>query len=565
MIIGTNARARASRVGRAARAGIAIVAVVAMAASCARDTTTAPVSASTTSVAPGAVNRPVTGAADEAGPPQRGGALVFGVEAEPDGLDPSRSALDTSGHLIASAVFDPLVTLDGMGKAVPHLAKSIDPSEDFKEWTIKLRPDVTFHDGAKVDADAVQVNLDYYTKSFITAPSLVSIDHFEVIDPLTVRVTMKQAWTSFPYTLTTQTGYIAAPDFLQNPDQSGPSMHPVGSGPFKFKAYTKGESFEVQRNETYWQKDLPNLDQVKFRFMSDELSRLNALTNRDIDMLHALQPTVVSKVRESAAKGELKVVENGEGEEDNIAINTEKEPFDDILARRAIAYATDAEKWREHAEVDAKREVHGPFAKGQIGYTPDDAYHAFDLEKAKQNAAEYEKKHGHAIEAEVLTTGSVDDQAQMQLLIDQWAKAGIKVTIKKADLAALIIGVVTGGFQLAGWRNFGSLDPDGDYLWWHSSGVQPSPKISTNVARIQDPETDKALDDARGTTDDAKRDKDYQIVMRRMNELVGYIWLGRPTWVVAANTDVQGLSVIANGSGATLGNKTWIATLWIKH
>jgi peptide/nickel transport system substrate-binding protein len=124
---------------------------------------------------------------------------------------------------------------------------------------------------------------------------------------------------------------------------------------------------------------------------------------------------------------------------------------------------------------------------------------------------------------------------------------------------------VLGTYQLAGWRNFGSIDPDGDYLWWHSNAIQPSPKISTNVARYADPEIDKALDDARGTSDPAARAKDYEVVTRRLNAGVPYVWLGRPTWVIAASPKVQGISAAANGSGATLGAKTWLAKLWISN
>jgi ABC-type transport system substrate-binding protein len=224
-----------------------------------------------------------------------------------------------------------------------------------------------------------------------------------------------------------------------------------------------------------------------------------------------------------------------------------------------------AVKWRELAETNADHEVRGPFAKGQLGYSADDAFPEFDLAKASQLAKDYEKKHGHPIEAEVLTTGNIDDQAQMQLLIEQWGKAGIKVTIKTAELAGLVAAVVLGGYQLAGWRNFGSLDPDGDYLWWHSSAIQATPKISTNVARYKDAEIDKALDEARGTTDAATRQKDFEIVERKLNEGVAYVWLGRPTWVIAANPQLQGLGALANGSGATIASKTWLATLWITH
>jgi hypothetical protein len=150
----------------------------------------------------------------------------------------------------------------------------------------------------------------------------------------------------------------------------------------------------------------------------------------------------------------------------------------------------------------------------------------------------------------------------MQLLVDQWAKAGIKVTIKSSELSGLIAQVVLGTYQLAGWRNFGSIEPDGDYLWWHSNAIQPSPKISTNVARFSDPEIDKALDDARGTSDPAKRAADYELVtpaQRRCPTCAGPAHLGDRRLAPG-----QG-SAARPRSGATLGAKTWLAKLWIAN
>lgn len=513
-------------------------------------------------------SRAIRGPADDTGTPQDGGTLIWGLEAEPDGLDPSRSAFDVSGHLIASAVFDPLAVLDADGKPVPYLAEKIDPSSDYKTWTITLRPDVTFHDGTKLDAEALKVNFDYWTQSFITAPSLSSVSSYEVTGPLVLTVAMRQPWTSFPYALSTQTGYVAAPSFLQNPDANGPSMKPIGTGPFEYKDYVKGTSFAAGRYDGYWQKDkgLPHLDQITFRFLPDAVSRLDALEKGDIDVLNAYQAAVVEKAREAAAAGELKAIENGDGEEDVISINTEKAPFDDLLARQAIAHATDAAKWRAVAEDGGEaHEVRGPFGPGQLGFSTDDAFPAYDLAKAKELAAEYEKKHGTPIKATVLTTQNVDDQALMELLIEQWKQAGIEVTVETAPLSGLVFRTVAGEYQLVGWRNFGSRDPDGDYLWWHSSGVLDPPRISTNVARYKDTTIDEALDEARGSTDPATRQEAFATVAKQLNEGVAYIWLGRPTWVIAANPRVQGLAAAVNGTGATLGAKPWLAQLWLKR
>lgn len=510
----------------------------------------------------------VQGPADIEGEPQAGGSLVIGIEAEPDGLDPTRSAFDVSGHLMASAVFDPLVRIDDDGAAVPHLAESVEPSDDFTEWVIMLRDGVTFHDGEALDAEALVLNFQFWKDSFITAPTLAAVESVEATGPLAVTVRMSQPWVTFPYTIAGQTSYVAAPSFLENPVQGGPPMNPVGTGPFRLAAsdpYLPGQSFNVVRNEDYWQEGKPYLDSIEFRFLADPLERVGALRDGDVDLIHGYTPSVLDQVRAGAEAGELKVVSNGEGEEDVLALNADQPPFDDPVARQAVSYATNAAAWRAEAEAPADGKDHavtGPFVEGQLGYSDDDGYLGYDLAKAKELVAQYEAEHGEVLTVELLSTSLVTDQALSEILVEQWAQAGIETTIRTMPLAELVVTTVLGDFQAVNWRNFGAPDPDAEYLWWHSSGVLPSPRISTNVARYADPAIDEALDRARASTDPAERDEAYQVVARKLNEGAAYVWLGRPTWVLAAEPQVQNLAVTRD-TLATLGGKTWLADLWV--
>ena len=83
------------------------------------------------------------------------------------------------------------------------------------------------------------------------------------------------------------------------------------------------------------------------------------------------------------------------------------------------------------------------------------------------------------------------------------------------------------------------------------------------MARFGNEVIDEALDTARGSDDEAVRQEAYAEVVRQLNEAVAYVWLGRPTWIIAAVPEVQGIAAAANGSGATLGAKTWLAELWL--
>ena len=384
-------------------------------------------------VATGAELPEPIGPPDEPGPPNVGGRLVFGLESEPDGLDPARSTFDASGHTIASAVYDPLATIDASGEAAPYLAEAFEHNEDYTEWRIVLREGVRFHDGEVLDAEALALNFDYWTESFVTQGTLTSLESYEPVDERTLAVTMNQPWAAFPYVLSTQTGYVAAPAFLQSPQEAGPSFEAVGTGPFEFRSVDPGSSVTVARNDDYWQEGLPYLDEIQFSYLPDPQNRVEALERGDIDLLHGYQPAILDTVIPEAEAGELKVVANGTGEEDVIAINTDAPPFDDPVARQALAHATDADAWRAVAESeDLQSDVRGPFVPGQLGYSEDDAYQGYDLDRAKELAAEYEAANGEPITAELLTADLVVDQELAGLLTEQWAEAGIDVTVRTA-------------------------------------------------------------------------------------------------------------------------------------
>src|SRR5262245_41492044 len=173
---------------------------------------------------PGASDAPLTPNAQGAalsGPgdaeSRDGGNLIYGMEAEPEGLDPTRYAFSQSGNLVASAVFDPLATLDANGKPVPYLATSIEPNADFTVWTIGIPTGVTFHDGTPLTAQIVAQGLDAYRKSLIIGPSMngwyVSAT---APDATHVVVTTAYPFRILPGALATQIGYVFAPSMLDD-------------------------------------------------------------------------------------------------------------------------------------------------------------------------------------------------------------------------------------------------------------------------------------------------------------------------------------------------------------
>jgi peptide/nickel transport system substrate-binding protein len=535
---------------------LVVVGAALAAAGCASGTEAGSGDATTTTAPPASQGVTVRNMGDE-GEPVDGGRFVMGLEAETEsGLNPIVGQFAASGHYLASAIFDPLATIDGSGAAVPYLAESITPNGDFTEWTIVVRDGVQFHDGTPLTSEAVKLTLDGHRISIISRAAVQSIADVEAIDGRTVKVTMSKPWAQFPYTLTTQIGYIPALSMLEDPNGA---YNPVGTGPFVFSKWEIGSSFQATRNEHYWQAGKPHLSSIEFRPIPDAQLRAESLLDGEVDLIHTVTPRDIELLRTE----DVKMLEVANGEETSITLNTAVAPFDDPLAREAMSAATDVQRLLSETGRDVSEAAHSVFVPGQLGYRADTPYTGYDLERAKQLVAEYEAKTGGPLAFTYEGADTVDDKTSQQILQQMWTEAGMQVEIVAVPQSDQIIHTVLGDYQATDWRNFGSPDPDADYMWWHSTSVMPLKEISLNVPRLGDPELDAALDEARATTDPAKRDELYATVAARLNAGFGYIWLERPVWALAADPRVNGFLPAQNGSISTIGAKTWVADLWV--
>jgi len=497
--------------------------------------------------------------------PVMGGKLIYGIDAESDGYNPVTKRFAQSGHTVASAVFDPLATFDEEGNAIPFLAESFEPNDDFTEWTINLREGVTFHSGKELTADDVAAILEAHQTSLVSSSQVQNIDTVEATGPLSVLVTTKIPWRDFPGILTTQVGYVFDPAMLTDPESGG---HPVGTGPFVFDEWDRFNSMSLVRNEDYWRTDeygnqLPYLDGIEFRIITDGKARNEALVDGDIDLLFTLTPSAILELRNAS---DLTVDEYNLGDEDLVALQTSKPPFDNIHARRALAYATDQQRFIDEATLGVNAPATGPYSPGQLGYREENGYPDYDPEKAAEELALYTEDTGEEKLSFVYTAADdVDNLELAQYLVDMWAEVGIEAEIEAIPQTDVIVRAVIGDFEASDWRNWGQPDPDIDHVWFHSTSVRPLEEgISLNIAHYTDPAVDEALDTGRSSGNEDERDEAYASVAANFGENVPYIWLGRVGWAMASTPQVHGWDIaIENGSVATIGSKAWVGDLWI--
>ena len=473
--------------------------------------------------------------------PKSGGDVVWGLEAETSGgWCLPQSQLAVSGIIVANAIYDTLAVVNSKGEYVPYLAKSITPNATFDQWTIELRDGVKFHDGTPLDADAVKLNLDTYRGLNPKLPGRLTpfvfnnVADVTVTGPLTLSVTTKTPWPAFPALLYGGGRYgIMAPAQINDPSTCATNL--IGTGPFEKESWRPNEEFVAVRNPDYWQAGLPHLDKITFRPVTDSTARVNQFEGGELDVMHTSSIDGLVALREDAKAGKAQLYESKSGGEvAYLMLNSSKPPFDDILARQAVAYG------RDTAEVNQIRNrgipvlANGPFSPGSMGSVADSGLPKPNLKKARKLAAEYEAKHGSKISFEYLTNPEPDTLAIAQLVKEQAAKVGIDVSIRTVDQATLISEALAGNFQGMGFRNHAASDPDAQYNWWHSG----SP---VNFGRINDPEIDRLLDAGRVETDPAKRTQIYEDLTRRFGEELWNLWSWYTPWAVAAQPGVKGV------------------------
>jgi ABC-type transport system substrate-binding protein len=497
--------------------------------------------------------------------PKKGGALVFGVEAEEQGFDPATGRFDETGVLYARTVYDPLTIIASDGSVQPYLAQAITPNADYTVWTITARPNIRFHDGTPCDAAAIAGSLNHF-KNNLLGVTFTAVSNISATSTDTVTVTLKQPWVPFPAYLAGgiggQPGYIAAPAMIADPKGS---EHPIGTGPFKFKDWVPNDHFTAERNPDYWRSGLPYLDSVTYRPIPDAQQRANALLAGNIDLMHTSLPDSILQFKDDATYGFLDDSEHIVGEPDMnfIMINTADPAMKDIRVRQAMAMAVNPRQYSTVVDKGVNTPVNQPFIQGTPYYLADSGYPAYNPSKATALVKQLENETGQPVKFSLQSTNSPASIKAVQFLQNQLQAVGMQVSLTQVQQADQINNALGGLFQATSWRQFAAVDPDLNYLWWSPTeifGTGPS-SIASNFARNTDPVIEALLQQGRTSTDPATRAAAYQGVARQLNKDLPYIWQDRATWAIVANSSVQNWNNPTTPAGAKAYGMI-VGTIW---
>lgn len=405
---------------RSAAAAAAVLVVGGLLAACSSTGSAGSTSAPASAASSGTAASASPSAAAET--PQMGGILrVGGSGGGPsDTVDPHNTLLGTDTAR-AYMLYDQLVKMADTGESQLVLAESITPNADATEWTIKIKPDVRFHDGTTLTADDIMWNFKrILDNKFPGASALgpIDIDASKVVDDTTLTLKFTEPYSTLIDNL--------ALYFFGVIPQNWTPENPVGTGPFKFQSFTPGTESTFVRNDDYWNPGLPYLDAIVFTDVADETAQVNGLQSGQFDAVNFLSAASATVLEGSG----LQVVKSKTGGFVPFLMKVDTEPFDDVRVREAFKLIVNRQQM-----LDA---VFSGF--GQIGNdisSPfDPAYdqsipqRTQDIAKAKEllKAAGQENMSIDLYTSVGAGSGAV---AMAQVFATQAKEAGVTVTVKE--------------------------------------------------------------------------------------------------------------------------------------
>jgi peptide/nickel transport system substrate-binding protein len=305
-------------------------------------------------------------------------SLTLGMAIEPTGLDPTVAAPVSIREVTWANLYEGLVKLDRDGKLQPLLAKSWTIAADGLTYTFALQTGVSFHDGAPFSSADVKFSFDRARAPNSTNAQkqiFAPIDAVETPDPATVVIRLKQPSGNFLYYLSWGDAAIVSPATAETN-----RANPIGTGPFRFKAWARGSQVELVRNDGYWGAK-PKLEAVTFRFISDPQAQVAALRAGDLDAFPNLgAPELFADLQND--KRFTAIAGNTEGEI-VAGMNNAKKPFDDLRVRRALMHAVDRKALVEGAYSGFGQPIGSHFSPNHPAYTDLTGLLPYDPAKAK--------------------------------------------------------------------------------------------------------------------------------------------------------------------------------------
>ncbi len=214
-------------------------------------------------------------------------SITIAIGSEPTSLDPQLKD-DGGERAVNRNVYETLMARTATGKLVPGLAARAPKKIGAKIWQFKLRSGISFTNGEPFDADAVVASVKrIINPKFASeqASFFSTIAGARKVDKTTVNILTKAPDPILPARMYWMT--MVPPKASK---AKGFAEHPVGTGPYTFVEWRKGDHITLQANPSYWGRPKPSIQRVTFRFVPEGGTRLAGLLAKDFDLITNLLP-----------------------------------------------------------------------------------------------------------------------------------------------------------------------------------------------------------------------------------------------------------------------------------
>jgi glutathione transport system substrate-binding protein len=471
----------------------------------------------------------------------------FGVAmlAEPDNLDVQDTTQNSSAS-VDKCLYEGLVTLNQDMKIANLLAKDWEVSDDSKEFTFYLQEGVTFHDGEPFNAAAVVAAYDRVLAPESTLRRAgyfnAVLDRVEEVDEFTVKFVAKFPFAAMVATLAHPAGGIPSPKAAEAAGEDFGNQ-PVGTGPYRFVSWVRGDTITIEANPDYWNPDLAaSVPTMIIRGVSEPGAQSIAVQSGDaafagpVDAPQAQLLRQVEGMEVTSVPG-LTVYW--------ATMNNSMDPFTDVKVRQALNYAIDKEAVLQAASLGEGYVVDSPIAKDTWGYASVGGY-AYDVDKAKSLLAEAGMADG--FDTTILTTVIHRDRAvALQGMLSQ---IGVNAEVMQLEAAAVTEEISKPQEENTVQMVMSQWSPSTGDADWALRPIYTKaqwPPAGSTFSFFSDEEVESAIQQGLEISDPVARAEAYADAQARIMDLAPNIFLYAPDYLGALAAGAGGCLTQADG------------------
>lgn len=465
--------------------------------------------------------------------------LTYAVGTDAQTLDP-QFVTDIPSAVAVMQIHETLVARDENMNFIPGLATEWSVAEDGCTWTFKLRQGVKFHDGADFNAEAVKYNFDRILDPATGSPrrSVASmIKEVKVVGPYEVQIITNDPYGPMLAQISSYNLAIISPKSGAELGK-GYAQKPAGTGPFKLKSWTPGQSLVLERFDGYW-GDKPKVREIEFKVVPEDGTRTMLLKTGGADVVAGVPAFELENLKKDP---NVNLIMKPGFRTIYVGMNCSKEPFDDPRVRQAVNYAIDREAIVNYVLRGAATVGVGPESPAIPGAAKNLVPYTYNPEKAKQLLKEAGYPNGFKTVFHTPSGRYPMDQQVAEAVVGQLKEVGIDAELQILDWGAYQAMLDKAEESRLFLLGKGSPSGDPDMTLTLSFGTNEK----MNSAKYSNPEVDELIKQQRVCVDPVERQQILQTIQEKIHADAPWAVLYYEQILIGTRSNVKGLQVLPN-------------------